>query len=63
MIDLHAAHFWDITSISALDRVILKLRHQDIPVEVVGMNQATASMVDRVGVYDKAEASLSMSPH
>ena len=53
-IDLGEAHFWDITAINALDRVVLKFRHHAIPVEIVGMNQATATMVDRLAVHDKA---------
>ncbi len=63
VIDLSAAHFWDITSISALDRVVLKFRHHDIPVEVVGMNEATATMVERLGTHDKAGAALGAPGH
>lgn len=51
VIDLHSSHFWDITSISALDRVVLKFRHHGIPVEIVGMNEATATMVERLATY------------
>ncbi len=36
VIDLQAAHFWDISAINALDRVVLKLRHHGITVDVVG---------------------------
>jgi sulfate permease, SulP family len=63
IIDLHAAHFWDITSINALDRVVLKFRHHDIPVEVIGMNEATATMVERLGTHDKAGAALGAPGH
>jgi SulP family sulfate permease len=63
VIDLHAAHLWDITSINALDLVVLKFRHQGIPVEVVGMNEATATMVERIGTHDKAGATLDAPGH
>jgi SulP family sulfate permease len=63
VIDLAASHFWDISSIGALDRVVLKFRHHDIPVEVVGMNEATASMVERLGVHDKHAAVLASQSH
>jgi len=63
IIDLHASHFWDITSINALDRVVLKFRHHDIPVELVGMNEATASMVDRVGTHQREGASMASTGH
>ncbi|WP_173045512.1 SulP family inorganic anion transporter [Bosea sp. ANAM02] len=58
VIDLSAAHFWDITAINALDRVVLKFRHHDIAVEIVGMNQATATMVERLAVHDKGNGKL-----
>lgn len=59
VIDLKASHFWDITSINALDRVVLKFRHHGIPVEVIGINEATATMIERLGVHDKPGATLS----
>lgn len=38
-IDLTHAHFWDITALSSLDKVVLKLRRHGIEVEVVGLNE------------------------
>ncbi|MHC2016447.1 SulP family inorganic anion transporter [Methylobacterium sp. CM6247] len=63
VIDLSASHFWDITSISALDRVVLKFRHHGIPVEIVGMNTATTTLVDRVGTHQKPWAALAGPGH
>ncbi|UMY19691.1 SulP family inorganic anion transporter [Methylobacterium organophilum] len=63
VIDLSAAHFWDITSVNALDRVVLKFRHHGVAVEVVGMNAATAIMVERLGSYDKPGAALDAAGH
>ncbi len=54
-IDLSDAHFWDITSVSALDKVVIKFRREGAAVELVGMNQATSTIVDRFGVHDKPE--------
>jgi SulP family sulfate permease len=59
IIDLRASHFWDITAINALDRVVLKFRHHDVPVEIIGMNEATTTMVERLAKYDKPGAVLS----
>jgi SulP family sulfate permease len=61
VIDLHASHFWDITGINALDRVVLKFRHHNVQVEIIGMNEATTTMVERLGKYDKPGALLSSS--
>lgn len=63
VIDLHDSHFWDITSINALDRVVLKFRHHDISVEIIGMNEATANMVERVGTHHREGASLGSPAH
>lgn len=54
-IDLTHAHFWDITAVAALDKVVLKLRSAGAEVEVLGLNEASATLVDRFGVHDKPE--------
>lgn len=62
-IDVSRAHFWDITAISALDKVILKFRREATEVEVVGLNEASATMVDRFAVHDKDDAIEKMISH
>ena len=54
-IDLTHAHFWDITSVSALDKVVIKFRREGADVELIGLNEASATIVDRFGVHDKPE--------
>jgi len=54
-IDLSQAHFWDITSVTALDKVVIKFRREGTEVELIGMNEASATIVDRFGVHDKPE--------
>lgn len=41
-IDLSRAHFWDITAVAALDKVVLKFRREGTAVEVLGLNAASA---------------------
>ena len=41
-IDVSRAHFWDITAVSALDKVVLKFRREGTEVEVIGLNEASA---------------------
>ncbi|RDH46156.1 SulP family inorganic anion transporter [Zooshikella ganghwensis] len=55
VIDLHRAHFWDITAVSALDKIIIKFRREGAEVELIGLNEASATIVDRFGVHDKPE--------
>jgi sulfate permease, SulP family len=55
-IDVSSAHFWDITAIAALDDIVLKLRRHAAEVEVIGLNQASATMVERFGTHHKTTA-------
>ena len=52
-IDVSRAHFWDITAVSALDKVVLKFRREGADVEIIGLNQASATMIDRFALHDK----------
>lgn len=54
-IDLSQAHFWDITSVAALDKVVIKFRREGALVNVIGMNEATQTVVDKFGVHDKPD--------
>ena len=54
VIDVQHAHFWDITAVAALDKVVLKWRKQGIAVEVIGLNAASTTLVDRFAQHPKA---------
>jgi len=56
VIDLSRAHFWDITAVAALDKVVIKFRREGTEVEILGLNEASATIVDRFGVHDKPDA-------
>jgi len=56
VIDLSRAHFWDITAVSALDKVVMKFRREGTEVEVLGLNEASTTLVDRFGIHDKPGA-------
>ena len=62
-IDVSRAHFWDLTAVSALDKVILKFRREGTEVEVIGLNEASATMVDRFAVHDKPDAVEQLMGH
>ncbi|GLK56881.1 SulP family sulfate permease [Methylopila capsulata] len=62
VIDVAAAHFWDISAIAALDRVVLKARALGREVQIVGLNEASATMVERFAEHDK-EAPASRAAH
>jgi SulP family sulfate permease len=54
-IDVSRAHFWDITAVNALDRVVIKFRREGTDVDVVGLNRASATMIDRFALHDKSD--------
>ncbi len=55
VIDLSHAHFWDITAVSSLDKVVVKFKRLGADVEVIGMTAATATIVDKFGVHNDPE--------
>lgn len=63
VIDVSQAHFWDLTGVGALDKVVLKFRREGTDVELVGMNEASATIVERLGTYDKPDALELMLKH
>ena len=46
-IDLTHAHIWDITSVNMLNTVVQKFKDQNIQVTVVGLNEASSTLVDQ----------------
>jgi len=50
------AHIWDISSVAALDMVVLKFRREGAAVEIVGINEASETIVDRLAIHDKPGA-------
>jgi SulP family sulfate permease len=63
VIDVSNAHIWDLTAISALDRVVLKFRREGTEVELLGMNKASATLVEKLAVHDKPGASAAPAMH
>jgi sulfate permease, SulP family len=63
VIDVTEAHLWDITSVGALDKIVFKFRANGIEVEVVGLNEASAHMLDRFAAHPKQETSDLVAAH
>ena len=56
IIDVSNAHIWDISSVTALDMVVLKFRREGAEVEIIGLNEASETLVEKLSVYDKPGA-------
>jgi sulfate permease, SulP family len=63
VIDVSRAHIWDISSVQALDMAVLKFRRDGAEVEIVGMNTASETLVDRLAVHDKPGALDKQTAH
>ena len=62
-IDVSQAHFWDLSAVAALDRVVLKFRREGTDVKTVGMNQASQTLVLKLGTLHKSDASSTQALH
>ncbi|TYT25054.1 SulP family inorganic anion transporter [Luteimonas viscosa] len=62
-IDVGGAHFWDLSAVGALDKVVLKYRREGTEVEILGLNDASSTLVERLGVHDKPDAERLMGGH
>ena len=63
VIDVSRAHIWDISSVQALDMVVLKFRRDGAEVEIIGMNAASETIVDKLALHDKAGATDKLIVH
>jgi sulfate permease, SulP family len=62
-IDVGSAHIWDISSVTALDMVVLKFRREGAEVKIVGLNEASKTIVDKLGLHDKPGALERLMAH
>ena len=62
-IDVSKAHIWDISSVAALDMVVLKFRREGAEVTIAGLNEASETIVDRLALHDKPGAPDKLMAH
>ncbi|MBS3847758.1 SulP family inorganic anion transporter [Devosia sp. BSSL-BM10] len=55
-IDVTKAHIWDLTGVNAVDTAVLKFRREGVEVELVGMNDASATIMDNLAQHDEPNA-------
>jgi SulP family sulfate permease len=63
VIDVSQAHIWDISSVAALDMVVLKFRREGAEVEIIGLNQASETIVDKLAIHDRPGALQQLMGH
>ena len=55
-IDMSSAHIWDQSGVAALDQVIRKFRVGGSAVSVVGLNEESLDLFERIGGQESAHA-------
>ena len=63
VIDMTAAHVWDISGVAALDTIVGRLRREGRDVAVIGYNPASADLIDRFARHDKTGVEMGLAPH
>ena len=63
VIDVSQAHIWDISSVAALDMVVLKFRREGAEVEIIGLNEASETIVDKLAIHDRPGALQQLMGH
>ncbi len=63
VIDVSQAHFWDVSAVAAVDKVVIKFRREGTEAELIGMNEASKTLVDKFGIHDKPDALDRLNSH
>jgi SulP family sulfate permease len=62
-IDVSRSHIWDLSGVAALDAAVLKFRREGTEVEIIGLNEASATLVDKLAMHDKPGALERLTAH
>ncbi|NEY70852.1 SulP family inorganic anion transporter [Bacillus mesophilus] len=58
-IDFSQAHVWDDSAVAAIDKIVIKFRENNSTLTIIGLNEPSSSLVERLAVHDKPGAKLS----
>ena len=60
VVNVTEAHFWDISAIGAADKIVIKARRHGRDVKFVGLNAASATMMELHGTHQKEGGAISL---
>jgi sulfate permease, SulP family len=63
VIDLSRSHVWDGSAVAAVDKAVLRFRKRGVQVELIGLNEASATLVTRLALHDKPGSSAAAPGH
>ncbi|NEQ29811.1 MAG: SulP family inorganic anion transporter [Leptolyngbya sp. SIO4C5] len=56
VVDLTHAHLWDQSAVDAVDKMVLRFRRRGVQVELIGLNEASATLLDRLAIHQRPDA-------
>ncbi len=62
-VDLTHAHIWDQAAVNAIDKVVLKFRRHGAEVELLGVNEASQSLLNRLAIHNEPDALEKLAKH
>ena len=62
-IDLRGAHIWDLTSVGTIERALAKFRNNGVQADLVGMNEASATIMERISSKSAAGDAAASAGH
>jgi SulP family sulfate permease len=62
-VDLTQAHLWDQSAVEAIDKIVLTFRRNGIETQLIGVNEASATLIDKLAVHDKDPSLQDLSLH
>ncbi|MEA5468937.1 SulP family inorganic anion transporter [Spirulina sp. 06S082] len=62
-LDFTHAHIWDQAAVGAIDQIMLKFRRTGADVELMGLNEASAALVDKLAIHNDPKALEKMANH
>jgi SulP family sulfate permease len=62
-LDLTHAHIWDQAAVGAIDQIVIKFRRTGADVELVGLNEASATLIEKLAIHNDPNALEKMVGH
>ncbi|MCB6219863.1 SulP family inorganic anion transporter [Bacillus paralicheniformis] len=59
ILDFSEAHIWDDSAVATIDKVVLKMKDQGIDVDLIGLNESSWKLVEKLATYDQPHRSVS----
>ncbi|MCY7779040.1 SulP family inorganic anion transporter [Bacillus haynesii] len=59
ILDFSEAHIWDDSAVAAIDKVVLRMKDQGIDVDLIGLNESSWKLVEKLATYDQPHRSVS----